>query len=191
MAVSDSIPVPIQPAAAHRELSRLERLNRHVTELYAVHRDGIYRFLVSQGLPPAEAQETTHDVFIRLLVAMQTGTEIVSERGWLYSVAAKCAADYWRRGRRLLRIPIELGSPATEVLSSPGPSPEAQASSAEQLRNVAAAILKLPAEQRLCIQLRSQGLRYREIAEILGVGVATVADRVAAAVKRVGGLVHD
>jgi len=191
MAIGGSFSASISQKIAEPVVSENEILNHRVTQLYEAHRDGIYRFLVAQGLPVAEAQEIAQDVFVRFLVAVQDGGQIISERGWLYTVAAKCAVDHWRRESRSCWIQLDLNPPIAETLNSPEPSPEAQASNAEQVRRVADAILKLPREQRMCIQLRSQSLRYREIAEILGVGVSTVADWVAIAVKRVRGVVND
>ncbi|SPF34328.1 RNA polymerase, sigma-24 subunit, ECF subfamily (fragment) [Candidatus Sulfopaludibacter sp. SbA4] len=52
----------------------------------------------------------------------------------------------------------------------------------ESHQRLEAAIRRLPADQRKCLALRSEGFRYREIAEILGIGVTTVADAVRRAV---------
>ena len=83
--------------------SRAADLQERVIALYETHRDGIYRFLVSHGLGPAVAQETTQDVFVDLCVALQKGIHVNSEKGWLYAVAGRTAVDYWRRERRRFR----------------------------------------------------------------------------------------
>ena len=62
-----------------------------VSTLYDAHRDEIYRFLVAQGLIPAVAQEVTQDVFVDLFVALEKGTQMNSERAWLYAVAGRAA----------------------------------------------------------------------------------------------------
>ena len=49
----------------------------------------------------------------------------------------------------------------------------------------------LPAEQRLCVELRSKGLRYREIAAILGVAISTVSEWLGQAVKRLRASAYD
>jgi DNA-directed RNA polymerase specialized sigma24 family protein len=54
----------------------------------------------------------------------------------------------------------------------------------ERLRQVAKAMMLLPKNQRLGIQLRMQGLRYRAIAEIMDVSVSTVAEWLSLAVER-------
>ncbi len=50
-----------------------------VAALYEAHRLAIYRFLVGQGLDVGTAQELTQDVFVKLFVAINRGTEIHSE----------------------------------------------------------------------------------------------------------------
>lgn len=155
-------------------------LQERVVLLYEAHREGIYRFLVGHGLTPGEAQEVAQDVFVDLFRALQRGTSIGSEQAWLYTVAGRAAVDFWRRNRF---GEVDFDSVAAD-LRSIEPSPEIQAASMERRHRVAAAVARLPKEQRMCIQLRMQGLRYREIATILGVATSTVAEWLASAVGR-------
>jgi RNA polymerase sigma-70 factor (ECF subfamily) len=190
MAAGDSSPLSIIRAIGESALSRTERLNQRVTALYETHREGVYRFLVTQGIAPAVAQEVTQDVFVKLFVAMRDGVEILSEQGWLYSVAAKSAVDNWRRERVPVWVELDTQSVA-ENFTSQDPSPESLVLRREWLSRIADALVRLPQEQRMCLQLRSEGLRYREIARILGVAVSTASDWLATAVERVRRAAHD
>lgn len=162
-------------------------VRERVVVLYEAHREGIYRFLVGQGLSPVEAQDVTQDVFVDLFVALEKGTELRSEQGWLYAVAGRAAVDHWRREHRAFQVELDLETNAAGNLRSAEPSPEAQAGRQERLRRLAGGLCKLPKEQRLCIQLRMQGLRYREIAEILGVSTSTAAEWLVSAVEYLRG----
>lgn len=159
-----------------------------VVSLYETHREGIYRFLAGHGLLPGEAQDVTQDVFVDLFQALQKGTNVTSEQAWLYSVAGRAAADYWRRNRFAghVELDLEAGGAAANVRSG-GTSPEVRAGNIDRLRRVAIGMAGLPKQQRMCIQLRMQGLRYREIASILGVSTSTAAEWLAAAVDRLRG----
>ena len=190
MAAADPSPLSIIRPMGESVLSRTERLHERVTALYQAHRAGIYRFLVAQGLSPSTAQEVTQDVFVKLFVALRNGVEILSEQGWLYGVAAKSAVDHWRREGAPVWIELDVTS-THEKFTSQDPSPEAMAARTEVLQRVADALVRLPKEQRICVQLRSEGLRYREIAGILGVAVSTASEWLSAAVDHLRRAAHD
>ena len=63
-------------------------------------------------------------------------------------------------------------------------NPEHSALAEERTRRLRAAIEKLPPQQRECMLLRSSGLRYREIAEILGINTSSVGSLVQRAMAR-------
>jgi RNA polymerase sigma-70 factor (ECF subfamily) len=43
---------------------------------------------------------------------------------------------------------------------------------------------QLSPQQKVCIHLRAEGMRYREIAEVLGVSISTVEEFLARAIAR-------
>ena len=57
----------------------------------------------------------------------------------------------------------------------------------EKVLRVYAAISMLSAQQKQCLYLRAEGFRYREIAEILGVTISTVAESLRRAIKKLMG----
>ena len=160
------------------------RVQERVVE---THRDGIYRFLVSQGVSPMAAQDLTQDLFVDLFVALEKGTPVTSEQGWLYTVAGRSVANYWRREHR--SVSVDVGSDLNVEANVPSRdlNPEMQAVNKQQVERVAAGLRRLPKEHRLCIHLRMQGLRYREIARVLGVSTSTAAERLCVAVNRLRG----
>lgn len=172
---------------AHQDSSDVSGVQERVISIYESHRESIYRFLVGHGLESAVAQEVTQDVFVDLFVALEKGIDVSSEEGWLYTVAGRAAVDYWRRERRPVWVELDLYANPTVDLPSAEPSPEAQAGYRERLCRLAAGMTKLPKGQRLCIQLRMQGLRYREIAKLLGVSTSTAAEWLVSAVDRLRG----
>lgn len=167
--------------------TKAEEFKERVIALYQAHRDGIYRFLIRQGLNPGMAQEVTQDVFVDLFVALEKGMQMKSEQGWLYAVAGRSAVDHWRRERRAILVDLDSGSNVAANLPSSEATPEAEAEHKERLGRVMAGLQTLPREYRLCIQLRMKGLRYREIAKSLGVSTSTVAEWLVSAVDRLRG----
>jgi RNA polymerase sigma-70 factor (ECF subfamily) len=166
-------------------------VSEHVARLYTSHRLRIYHFVVAQGVDSGTAQEIAQDVFVRLFVAITKGTKVVSESAWLYSVASKLAADYWRREGRSMWMALDSVRELIDQLPSAQASPESNVVSNQRLRRVAAETARLPKEQRETLHLRMQGLRYREIAKTLGVSVSTVADWLSATVDRLRGVADE
>lgn len=161
-----------------------EEFKMRVGALYETYRDGIYRFLVAHGLNQTVAQEVTQDIFVDLFVTLEKGTQIKSERAWLYTVAGRAVVDYWRRERRQMRVDFDSEPTAAANVPSSEPNPEAQVGRKEQLARVAAGLRSLTKGQRLCVQLRAQGLRYREIAKVLRISTSTAAECLGAAIDR-------
>jgi RNA polymerase sigma-70 factor (ECF subfamily) len=50
-------------------------------------REDVYRYLLSLGLHPPEAQEAAQEVFLRLYTTLKKGEEIQSHRAWIFRVA--------------------------------------------------------------------------------------------------------
>lgn len=112
-------------------------------------------------------------------------------RPWLYAVATNAAIDAQRREKRQ-RVqpadPLPGNGDARTVLdleSDPGPDPAAWVDLEEQKQEVRKAVDELPENLRGVIVLAYfQGMRYQEIAEILGIPLGTVKSRMNAAVAR-------
>jgi len=95
---------------------------------------------------------------------------------WVFAIARNHWLDELR-GRRTR--PREQTMPEDATTATPHPGPHATAALGELRLAVAAAMEKLPAEQREALALReSEGLKFREIAELLDVPLATVKSRV-------------
>ena len=58
-----------------------------VAGLYETARDDVYRYLLTLGLAPAEAQEAAQEVFLRLYATMLGGQRIDNMRAWVFRVA--------------------------------------------------------------------------------------------------------
>ncbi|MBV9490974.1 MAG: sigma-70 family RNA polymerase sigma factor [Verrucomicrobia bacterium] len=176
--------VMILPSVPVKSTSDASVRTERVSALYEIHRDRIYGFLIRKGLNATIAQELTQDVFVDLFLALEKGTPIESEQRWLYAVAGRTALDHWRHQRYRMRVEFDSDSSAAADVPSSEPTPEAQAEHKQQLSRVAAGLRNLSKEQRLCIQLRAQGLRYREIAGVLRVSTSTAAEWVNCAADR-------
>ena len=60
----------------------------------------------------------------------------------------------------------------------------------EKMQRVQAVLETLSPRQRNCLYLRSEGLRYREIAEVMGISLSTVNEFLRRAISRLAEAVH-
>src|SRR5882757_2680223 len=62
-------------------------LQDQVAQLFLETRDDVYRYLLSLGLYPPQAQEGAQEVFLRLYVTLKKGENIQNPRAWIFRVA--------------------------------------------------------------------------------------------------------
>jgi len=141
-----------------------------VEKVYEDERGNIYSYLVYLGLPAPRAQELTQDAFLTMYRKMLKGDRIENPRAWLYKVAHNLALRSHTREPQF----DELGPEADSVDSRPDPERALiQKSRQSQLRD---AVRALSPQQKNCLHLRVQGLRYREIADTVGISTSAVGE---------------
>ncbi|MGH7633155.1 MAG: RNA polymerase sigma factor [Gemmatimonadaceae bacterium] len=128
------------------------------------------------------AEDATQDAF---LAAFRNITRCTGERfrPWLLRIAANACTDELRKRGRRAAISLDAPQPVDDApLDVPDPSagPESEALRSEQHRAISAALLRLPADQRLAVILCDvQGFSYEEIALSTNVSLGTVKSRIA------------
>lgn len=151
------------------------------------------RVLADAGL----AEDTAQDVFVRLWRRPET---FIAERGrflsWLMSVTRNRAVDELRaRGRRRRREGGPLGEPdeAAEPLFSTDPvDPQFSAELHEDQLAVRRALVDLPGEQRVALELAYfGGLTQQEIATQLHEPLGTVKTRIRLGMQKLRRSLHD
>ena len=158
-----------------------------VTELYVEAREDVYRYLLTLNLYPPQAQEAAQEVFLRLYVALRKGDDIQNRRAWIFRVAHNLGLKV--RQRQRTQPPFE---PEMEArISDPRENPERDLLAREREELLQTAIQGLSDQQRRCLFLRMQGLRYAEIAEALGISIPTVGEFLRRAINRLRKVSHE
>jgi RNA polymerase sigma-70 factor (ECF subfamily) len=151
--------------------------NELVLELYDREQLALRRYLVYLGLDRETAAETVQESFLRLHKHLLAGGDRSNLRAWLYRVAHNFARNV-QTSARMSRTGSLGEVNARGEIADEAASAEEKCLVAEERRAVEQAMARLSTAQRQCLLLRSQGLKYREIAEALNLSTSTVAENV-------------
>ena len=161
-------------------------VSRYERELFGYLR----RYVGDDDLADDVFQNTFVQVFLKI-AQYEAGRPA---RPWLYTIATNQAIDALRRRNRradrrvdLAVAPDEDGLPRPlfELTAAADAGPPDHADRAEQRELVRAAVDRLPALLRQVVLLAYfQGLKYRDIADALGIPVGTVKSRLHAALTK-------
>jgi RNA polymerase sigma-70 factor (ECF subfamily) len=159
-------------------------LEERLTELFELLRDPLYRYLVALSGSESEAEDLTQEAFLRLYAHLQTGRTMENCRAWLFRVAHNLAVDYHRNNIPLEPLDLSEGKEIAALSSSPGSDAERGILEQEQENRFRVALGLLSEDERRCLNLRAEGLRYREISEVLGMRISTIENIIIRAVTK-------
>lgn len=148
-----------------------------VIHLFTGLRIPILRHLMWMNLRPDEAEDVLQEAFLRLYQQLlRDNFPRDNLRGWVWRVAHNLGVNIRRAANRkengaAVDIDVVLAQ-----LADPKPSPEQELVQRQWETNVHIGIQHLNERDRQCVHLRAQGLGYREIASMMGIGRSTVAD---------------
>jgi RNA polymerase sigma-70 factor (ECF subfamily) len=127
-----------------------------------------------------EGQDVVQDAFLSLHRHLSSGGSQENIRGWLFRVAHNGARN--RQNSYDRRFSTALDNETDPVVDEA--TPERVVLEKEKFRQMGKAIRSLTDCERECLLLRAEGLRYREIGEVLGIPTSTVGDTVDRAIKK-------
>ena len=163
-----------------RQTRASARVQEQVTRLFEEARDDVYRYLLTLGLYPPQAQEAAQEVFLRLYMALRKGEEIRKPRAWIFRVAHNLGIDVRARQDTELAYVPELDFRQAGQRANP----EQELVERERTMRFHRAMEGLSEQQRRCLFLRLEGLRYHEIAGALGISPSAVGEFLRRAVER-------
>jgi RNA polymerase sigma-70 factor (ECF subfamily) len=178
--------LPLLGGLSRREdSSRCTELEVEIVGLFDQMRGRILRYSLSFGLSVSDAEEVVQDVFLALYRHLSSGKSRDGLCGWLFRVAHNLSL---KRRVVMSRMPAEPLSRDAEgdpiLVADPHANPEDQLAFRQRQHRLRSVVDALPEVDRECLYLRSEGLRYREIAEVLGVSLGSVANSLARSLAR-------
>jgi len=131
------------------------------------------------------SEEVVEDVFIKLWTRRKQAPDIQNLKVYLYVTTKNTALNYLsKKASELTTAPFDF---LDIDLVTIDPSPEQQMITAEMLKKVEEAVESLPPRCKMIFKLiREDGLKYKEVADILGISVNTIDAQLAIAIKRIG-----
>jgi RNA polymerase sigma-70 factor (ECF subfamily) len=168
------------PILSESPEAKAARVAGDVEQIYEKTRSDICSYLICLGVPDAQAQEVTQEVYLRLYQAMHKPDEILNTRAWLFRVAHNLGLKVRTREKAFRVV-----SPDWERFADTATkSPERSVLDREKMQRLQAALQTLSPQQRNCLYLRAEGLRYREIAQVMGISPSTVNEFLRRAISR-------
>jgi RNA polymerase sigma-70 factor (ECF subfamily) len=153
--------------------ARSSKIEREVMELFEQLRNPLLRYVLSFGIPVHDGEEVVQEVFLSLFRHLQLGRSRKNLRSWTFRVAHNIALKQ-RHANQKSQYKTVSDWAIAERQFDPSPSPEEQLSAAQRQRYLLAVVKALPEDDQGCLRLRAEGLRYREIAAVLGMSLGAV-----------------
>jgi RNA polymerase sigma-70 factor (ECF subfamily) len=161
-------------------------VKRYERELYGY----LQRYLGDRNL----ADDVFQNTFLQLYTKSGKYEAGRPVRPWLYTIATHQAIDALRRNGRHQTVSLDQGREElpegdvrslVDLVESRGPGPIDQAQGEERRERIRAAVDRLPDFLRQVVVLAYyQGMKYREVAEVLDIPVGTVKSRLHAALVK-------
>lgn len=170
------------PAADRGEGARA--IEREVLGLFDSLRGGLLRYAVSFGLPVQDAEDVVQETFLALFHHLRLGRSRSNLRGWVFRVTHNLALTRQRARRNEGKVILADAKDQAHTWHDPQGSPEEHLLFGEMQMRLQGVYRALPERDRWCLQLRAEGLRYREIAEIAGISLGSVANSIAGSMRR-------
>lgn len=161
-----SVPDYLRLKATVHDAERSE-LDQEVIRLYEVYAEGLLRYAMTMGRDRELARDAVQDCFFRYFLYRQERNEVANPKAWLFRVLRNSLLDRLRAHSNRAEVELDLLSQHAD--SRPGPEALYDAHQfAQQVPKLLA-----PREWE-CLRLRAEGLRYDEIADVLGIRPGTV-----------------
>lgn len=154
--------------------------------LMARHGDKIHSFILRQVRLPETANDLVQEVFLRVVKNADGFRAEAKFTTWIYTIARNLCVDSLRRGKHRNAVPLDAplradegdGATMLDFVKDPGQGADMRLADRRFSADLENALGGIPAEQREVFLMRElHGLKFREIADLVGVPENTVKSR--------------
>lgn len=160
-------------------------------EIVPPHLDNAYALARSLARSHVDAQDIVQEACLRAFRGI-TGFEGGNARAWLLTIVRRIAYDWVRKSRRAPELVDDVDSLMDSMtVREECATPESDLACRQELEQLQRAIQSLPEPFRKALLLRhEQGLKYTQIAAVVGVPKGTVMSRLARARLQIGAIME-
>jgi RNA polymerase sigma-70 factor (ECF subfamily) len=167
-------------ATHSRARSELESV---VIRLFDQSHARVLSYVLACGLSLHDAEDIVQETFLALFRHLQLGRPRSNLNGWLFRVAHNLALKRRGANQATERKLVDEGVLTQQPCRSP--NAEEEFSFSQTQRHLRAIFEALPEQDRRCLYLRAEGLKYREIAEVLGISLGGVSMSLSRSLARI------
>jgi RNA polymerase sigma-70 factor (ECF subfamily) len=158
--------LPAEKPRAHSESESL------VIRLFDQFQGRVLSYVLACGLPFHDAEDIVQETFLSLFRHLELGRPRSNLNGWLFRVAHNLALKRRVANQKFKRTLVDENTLAQHP--SEAPNAEEKLSFSQTQQRLRAVFEALPEHDQRCLYLRAEGLKYRQIADVLGVSVGGV-----------------
>ncbi len=147
-------------------------LQDEVAQLFVEARDDVYRYLLGLVCTPRKHRKGPRRFFCGCMPVGEGAKRFKTLRAWIFRVAHNLGLKI--RSQESSQAPF-LANEELRVAGT-GKDPEQSLLERERAQRFHAAVQQLSEQQRRCLFLRMQGLRYPEIGSALGISASAVGE---------------
>jgi len=156
-------------------------------ELFHYFYPSLYQFALSFVKTGQLAEEVVSDVFIRIWQKRSALTRIHDLKLYLFISTKNTALNYLRQQKRHTLLPDDYRVQLRSVYFDP----EELLITAEMVSRIQQAINQLPPRCQLIFKLiKDDGLKYKEVAELLNLSLKTIENQMTLALRKIGSAIR-
>jgi len=159
-------------------------IDQEIADLYGKEAGSLLRYAAALANDPEMADDAIQEAFFRFFLCRSAGQQIRSPKAWLFRVARNYVLDQKKAGSR-----NEIGMDSLLHLPCPDRRPEPAGQVSDLLQGLQE--IGLSPREIECVRLRTEDLRYDEIARVLGLQPGTVGAMLARAHGKIRKAVDD
>ncbi|SEB78625.1 RNA polymerase sigma-70 factor, ECF subfamily [Terriglobus roseus] len=158
-------------------------LQAEVLALFDDLRDRLLRYSLSFGIARHDAEDVLQECFLALFRHLQAGRSRENLSGWAFRTTHNLSLKRRASVHAEYRAAVPEETAQIQVCDD-GPGPEEHVLFSERQERLRAVVRALPETDQMCLRLRADGMRYREIAGTLGISLGSVAASLARSFER-------